>query len=81
MLDCPIFYMGVEWDAKIYERFCQYSVNGVKGCGISEWDYRWVKCVCVCVWVCVCVCVCVGVCGCVWVCVGVCVCVCVRECE
>ena len=47
MLDCPIFYMGVEWDAKIYERFCQYSVNGVKGWGISEWDYRWVKCVCV----------------------------------
>ena len=47
VLDCPIFYMGVEWDAKIYERFCQYSVNGVKGWGISEWDYRWVKCVCV----------------------------------
>ncbi|PVD27980.1 hypothetical protein C0Q70_10556 [Pomacea canaliculata] len=40
VLDCPIFYMGEEWDAKIYERFCQYQVNGLKGWGISEWDYR-----------------------------------------
>ncbi|KAL8588233.1 hypothetical protein ACOMHN_062090 [Nucella lapillus] len=39
MLDCPIFYMGEDWDAKIYERFCQYVVNGVKGWGISEWEY------------------------------------------
>lgn len=39
-LHCPVFYMGKEWDAKIYERFCTYSVNGVKGWGISEWDYR-----------------------------------------
>ncbi|XP_076444744.1 uncharacterized protein LOC143282822 [Babylonia areolata] len=39
VLDCPIFYMGENWDAKIYERFCQYYVNGVKGWGISEWDY------------------------------------------
>ncbi|GFO33376.1 hypothetical protein PoB_005988100 [Plakobranchus ocellatus] len=34
------FYMGKEWDAKIHERVCTYSVNGVKGWGISEWDYR-----------------------------------------
>ncbi|KAK7107098.1 uncharacterized protein [Littorina saxatilis] len=39
VLDCPIFYMGVEWDAKINERFCRYTVNGVKGWGISEWEY------------------------------------------
>ncbi|XP_059177655.1 uncharacterized protein LOC131956986 [Physella acuta] len=39
-LHCPVFYMGKEWDAKIYERFCTYSVNGIKGWGISEWDYR-----------------------------------------
>lgn len=40
VLDCPIFYMGQDWDAKIYERFCQFVVNGVKGWGISEWEYR-----------------------------------------
>ncbi|KAI8740892.1 CAunnamed protein product [Biomphalaria glabrata] len=39
-IQCPVFYMGKDWDAKIYERFCNYSVNGVKGWGISEWDYR-----------------------------------------
>jgi hypothetical protein len=32
--------MGVDWDAKIYERFCEYKVNGVRGWGISEWEYR-----------------------------------------
>ncbi|CAL1532789.1 unnamed protein product [Lymnaea stagnalis] len=39
-IQCPVFYMGQDWDAKIYERFCNYLVNGVKGWGISEWDYR-----------------------------------------
>ncbi|BFZ09953.1 hypothetical protein BsWGS_12992 [Bradybaena similaris] len=40
VIQCPIFYMGKDWDAKIHERFCNYTVNGVKGWGISEWDYR-----------------------------------------
>ncbi|RUS86660.1 hypothetical protein EGW08_005534 [Elysia chlorotica] len=38
--DKVYFYMGKDWDAKIHERVCNYSVNGVKGWGISEWDYR-----------------------------------------
>ncbi|GFR86480.1 hypothetical protein ElyMa_006053600 [Elysia marginata] len=34
------FYMGKDWDSKVHERVCNYTVNGVKGWGISEWDYR-----------------------------------------
>ena len=39
VLDRPIFFMGE--DAKIVERMCKYTVNGIPGWGISEWDYRW----------------------------------------
>ena len=37
----PIFYMGQDWEARIHERMCFFKVNGVKGWGISEWDYRY----------------------------------------
>ena len=40
VLDRPKFYMGYEWEARIHERMVMYDVNGVKGWGISEWDYR-----------------------------------------
>ena len=40
VLDRPKFYMGHEWEARIHERMCRFEVNGVQGCGISEWDYR-----------------------------------------
>ncbi|ESO93220.1 hypothetical protein LOTGIDRAFT_119476 [Lottia gigantea] len=40
VIECPVFYMGENWDAKIYERFCKFQLNGVVGWGISEWDYR-----------------------------------------
>ena len=40
VLERPVFYMGLEWDARIVERFCTFTVNGIKGWGISEWDYR-----------------------------------------
>ncbi|XP_005108219.1 uncharacterized protein LOC101853644 [Aplysia californica] len=40
VIQCPIFYMGEDWDARIFERFCNYTVNGIRGWGISEWDYR-----------------------------------------
>ncbi|KAK6170139.1 hypothetical protein SNE40_018606 [Patella caerulea] len=40
VLHCPIFYMGEDWDVKIYERFCRYKLNGINGWGISEWEYR-----------------------------------------
>ena len=39
--DMGIFYIGEGRDAKIFERFCNYEVNGVPGWGISEWDYRY----------------------------------------
>ncbi|KAK3089151.1 hypothetical protein FSP39_001292 [Pinctada imbricata] len=39
--DMGVFYIGEGRDAKIYERFCRYEVNGVPGWGISEWDYRY----------------------------------------
>ncbi|KAH9500211.1 hypothetical protein Btru_077485 [Bulinus truncatus] len=39
-IQCPVFYMGKDRDAQIFERFCNYTLNGVKGWGISEWDYR-----------------------------------------
>jgi len=40
VLDAPIFYMGLNWEARIHERMCVFDVNGIKGWGISEWDYR-----------------------------------------
>lgn len=40
VLEAPIFYIGEGRDAKIHERFSTYDVNGQKGWGISEWDYR-----------------------------------------
>ena len=41
VVDAPIFYMGCEWEARIHERMCTFTVNGVNGWGISEWDYRY----------------------------------------
>lgn len=38
--DIFYFYMGKDWDSKVHERVCTYYVNGVRGWGISEWDYR-----------------------------------------
>ncbi len=40
VLDSPVFYMGYEWEARIHERMCRFTVNGMEGWGISEWDYR-----------------------------------------
>merc|ERR1712142_451294 len=31
---------GHEWEARVVERFCGYTVNGVDGWGVSEWEYR-----------------------------------------
>lgn len=36
----PVFYLGQDWEAKVYEQMCRYIVNGVKGYGFSEWEYR-----------------------------------------
>ena len=40
VIDAPIFYMGYEWEARIHERMCTFTVNGMNGWGVSEWDYR-----------------------------------------
>ena len=40
VLDRPVFYMGEDWEAHIVERMCKFTVNGMSGWGISEWDYR-----------------------------------------
>ncbi|KAL5011149.1 hypothetical protein ScPMuIL_013454 [Solemya velum] len=40
VLQAPVFYIGNNKDAKIHERFCTFTVNGIHGWGISEWDYR-----------------------------------------
>jgi len=31
---------GLEWEARVVERFCRYTINGVDGWGVSEWEYR-----------------------------------------
>lgn len=33
-------YIGPQWEARVLERVCSYTVNGVDGCGVSEWYYR-----------------------------------------
>lgn len=38
--DTPVLYFGWEWEARIHERMCTYTVNGVPGWGISEFMYR-----------------------------------------
>ncbi|XP_019617737.1 PREDICTED: uncharacterized protein LOC109465037 [Branchiostoma belcheri] len=40
VLRAPIFYIGFGWTAKIHEGFAEFTVNGVPGWGIAEWDFR-----------------------------------------
>ena len=35
-----VHYYGKEQESKIIERFAKYSVDGVPGAGITEWQYR-----------------------------------------
>merc|ERR1712241_1219459 len=39
VLQSRTFYMGLDWDARVVERFCTFEVNGLKGWGVSEWEY------------------------------------------
>ncbi|XP_077994831.1 uncharacterized protein LOC144448454 [Glandiceps talaboti] len=41
VLHAPIFYMGFDWEAKIFEQMIKVNVNGQKGYGIAEFLYRW----------------------------------------
>ena len=36
------FYIGDGRDAKIYERYARYFLDGMEGYGLSEWEY-WYK--------------------------------------
>uniref|UniRef100_A0A1I8I3P8 AA_TRNA_LIGASE_II domain-containing protein n=1 Tax=Macrostomum lignano TaxID=282301 RepID=A0A1I8I3P8_9PLAT len=38
--DQAVFCMGTAAEVRIYERFCDFEVNGIRGWGISEWCYR-----------------------------------------
>ncbi|KAL4233769.1 hypothetical protein ACF0H5_008447 [Mactra antiquata] len=40
VLDTRQFYIGDGRDAKIYERYTRYYLNGMEGYGLSEWEYR-----------------------------------------
>ncbi|XP_013420120.1 uncharacterized protein LOC106180635 [Lingula anatina] len=40
VVDQAHFFIGDGRDARIHERLCKFTVNGVTGWGISEWDYR-----------------------------------------
>ncbi|XP_052807198.1 uncharacterized protein LOC128236389 [Mya arenaria] len=39
VLDWRQFYIGEGRDAKIYERYVRYRLDGVEGYGLSEWEY------------------------------------------
>lgn len=43
MEDSSDFYVGHEWEARVVERMARYTVNGIKGWGIAEWEYRHVE--------------------------------------
>lgn len=36
----PEFFIGLESECRIVEQFCTVEVNGVKGWGAAEWQYR-----------------------------------------
>jgi len=42
VLDWRQFYIGDGRDAKIFERYVRYSLDGVEGFGLSEWEYVYV---------------------------------------
>ena len=33
-------YLGWEWECQLVERFCEFTVDGVGGWGVSEFHYR-----------------------------------------
>lgn len=35
-----IHYVGWKWEARMVERFVQYTVNGIPGRGVSEFHYN-----------------------------------------
>ncbi|KAF2880635.1 hypothetical protein ILUMI_25529 [Ignelater luminosus] len=40
IVDSPYFYISKDWECKVIERLCTAEINGKKGWGVSEWEYR-----------------------------------------
>ncbi|GAB6033459.1 hypothetical protein CHUAL_013344 [Chamberlinius hualienensis] len=40
VVDLSQLDMGIELEARFVERFCEFTVNGLRGWGISEWQYK-----------------------------------------
>lgn len=40
VIDSPAFYISKDWDCKVIERLCKFTVNGIDGWGAAEWVYR-----------------------------------------
>ncbi|XP_045128767.1 uncharacterized protein LOC123514740 [Portunus trituberculatus] len=40
VVEAPEFYIGWEWETRVVERMVTYRINGRKGWGLAEWDYR-----------------------------------------
>ena len=38
--DTAVYYMEDDWGCVVYERMSTFTVNGVKGYGITEFCYR-----------------------------------------
>ncbi|CAG9759781.1 unnamed protein product [Ceutorhynchus assimilis] len=38
--EAPYFYISKNWESKVYECLCTVRINGIKGYGGVEWDYR-----------------------------------------
>ena len=40
VVDTVEVFMGWSWEARILERFCDYTVDGIRGWGVSEWHFK-----------------------------------------
>lgn len=36
----PELYIGLDAECRIIEQFCDFTVNGIRGWGAAEWQYR-----------------------------------------
>jgi hypothetical protein len=40
VLDRQGVFLGWDWECELVERFCDFTVDGVRGWGVSEFYYR-----------------------------------------
>lgn len=33
-------FFGWEWEGRVIERMCKFTVDGVEGWGVSEWHFK-----------------------------------------